>query len=67
MLKEDYKNSKNYIFRAIKIKPDNEFLQFNLGNLYKKFGKLNLALRSYNNAIKINSNIPNFKFLATVK
>ncbi|MBG76648.1 MAG: hypothetical protein CFH22_01301 [Alphaproteobacteria bacterium MarineAlpha5_Bin12] len=62
MLKEDYKNSKNYIFRAIKIKPDNEFLQFNLGNLYKKFGKLNLALRSYNNAIKINSNIPNFKF-----
>ena len=27
-----------------------------------QFGKLNLALRSYNNAIKINSNIPNFKF-----
>tara|TARA_B100000029_G_C17564044_1_gene954440 strand:- start:645 stop:1970 length:1326 start_codon:yes stop_codon:yes gene_type:complete len=62
MLKEDYKKSKNYIFRAIKIKPDNEFLQFNLGNLYKKFGKLNLALRSYNKAIKINSNVPNFKF-----
>ena len=62
MLKDDYTNSKKYINRAIKTSPQNEFLYFNLGNLYKRFGKLNLALESYDKAIKIDSKNPNFQF-----
>ena len=62
MLNYDYDKSKKYINKAISLNPKNEFFHFNFGNLYKRFGKLNLALASYDKAIKINPNNINFKY-----
>tara|TARA_Y100000590_G_scaffold469496_1_gene657388 strand:- start:2047 stop:3507 length:1461 start_codon:yes stop_codon:yes gene_type:complete len=62
MLKNNYKNSKKYIKKAIKLDLNNEYLYFNLGNLNKRFGKLNSAISAYDKAIEINPNNVNFKY-----
>ena len=61
-LLEDYNRSENYILEAIKLNKENQYSYFNLGNLYKRIGRLDDSLQNYDKALAIESTNKNFLY-----
>ncbi len=58
----DFKAAKNYVLRAIKLRPKNDEYYFNLANIYYKQGDVAYAKQYYNHAISLNPENRNYHF-----